>query len=128
MTKIDVKKASEWIRSNNHFADTLLVHPFQQIKLIEHQELIEAWRFGSIAEQKGKHFCEMTDALNTYWVSVIGKGVALIYEKSECCLRRTPLRVRFDDPANPKQLIVEEDRIAWFTDKTAAAKIRFQLV
>jgi hypothetical protein len=93
--------------------------------MVKHQELIEAWRIRPFAEQKRKYFCGIIDALNTYCVSAIEKDIALIYERRKCHLRRTPLRVRFDNPTNPELLIVEENRIAWFTDKTASAKIHF---
>jgi hypothetical protein len=122
--KPEVMKASEWIRNNKHYADTLVINPEHQVKLVENNEILERWLFPlSLWDKKGSHFCGIMDGIEVYWTPHIAKDVSLLYEKSQACLKRTPIVIKFDDPNNPANLLIEEDCVAWSVDNNAISKI-----
>jgi len=125
-TKKDIQNASTWIRENGHYADHLLINGPQYIDLSVNREIIEKWEIDqNFARQQGKDFCGLMNGLKVYLIPFIPKQFMLVYEKGAACLKRTPWNLRFDNYNNPKELVMEEYCIAWFTEEGTAAKVCF---
>jgi hypothetical protein len=124
LTRSDIRKASNLIANNGHLADILIIDPYQHLELSKHNEITN--RGLRQIKKETLHFCGTIDnVIQVYRTLTMSKNIALLFEKQECYINRTPLQLSFDNRYSPEKLIVEEKRIAWFDDKTGAVKIQF---
>lgn len=121
-----VEKASDWIRSNGNFANTLVIHPLEYSTLIKHKEIIDAWQIRPIADREGKNFCGRIDGTNVFRTSAMKREMALLYTKEESSATRTRPNVHLDNPKYPKNIVVEEACTAWLFNKSVGATIVFK--
>lgn len=124
LTRSDIAEAARWIGSNKHVADTLVVDPEQEMKLIMRKEIIPIWSLlPTKPDGDNQHLCGIIDGLKVYWTPKMSGNMALLYEKKETYFAKTPMRIFFDDPAHPSKMIIEEDCVAWAMDSKAIANI-----
>lgn len=126
ISKPDIKKAVGWIHQNalsSHvYPNTLVVNPSLEAEFEKRGDIVEAYRLpkGFI---KGPHFSGIINGLNVFSIPYIPPKIILIYDKHEICLRRTTVKINFDNIEKPRYLWIEEERKVWSKDPNALAKI-----
>jgi len=124
LTKQDVIKAVEWIGGNEYHADTLVVSLKHRLDLVERSEIIPWWDLpGYVSENKGPQFVGIMGGLNVYGIRQLPREISLVYEKEEIWVNRTPMTCEFDDPSDPKKLLISEQCVAYAVDVGALAKV-----
>lgn len=120
-----IVEAYDWIRSNENTPDTLIVHPFEEARLMESKEFLNAYSFPELwRKSAGNHFSGVIGGTNVYWTPALSEHTVLLYEKMETRLWRTPLKVEFDNLNKmPSRLYLGEECFAWAIDDNAVAKI-----
>jgi hypothetical protein len=123
--KLDgLREAIGFIETEGNFADTLLINPLQTPKLMCQESFISKWSLP--AEYPQRHtfaFVGLLGHLLVYETVGLSQTTALLYQKNESRVRKTPLSVKFDDYSHPRKLAVGEDLFAWTVDWGAMAKI-----
>lgn len=124
LTKQDVIKAVEWIGDNEYHADTLVVSLKHRLDLVERSEIIPWWHLpGYVSENNGPQFVGIMGGLNVYGIRELPREISLVYEKEEIWVNRTPMTCEFDDPSDPKKLLISEQCLAYAVDVGALAKV-----
>lgn len=118
-----IKEAIDWISSNIHYPDRMVIYPSDGILLAE--KGIIMWQLPRpLREQKGSHFFGITNGVDVYTTPLIERGTAVIYGMDEIMLMRTPLRIGFDNMEHPNYLTVAEECISGPIYEKAVAKIK----
>ena len=121
-----INEASNWIRTNASSPDTMIVHPFEEEKLIMRSQEFRSVQSlpEHLKKEGGNHFSGILRGVNVYWTPAIPEKVILLYEKVQIRQQRTPLSVQFDAYNRmPEKLSLHEDYVAWSIDEKAVAKI-----
>jgi hypothetical protein len=126
ISKPDVRKAVDWIHQNALGSyvhpNTLVVHPNLEAEFEERGDIIGAYRLPK-GFFNGVHFSGIINGLNVFSVPCIPPNTILIYDKHEIYLRRTKVRVDFDNIKRPRYLLIEEKRKVWPRDSNSLAKV-----
>jgi len=82
------------------------------------------WVRPDLMKARGTHFCGFVKGLNAYWAAEVGRGNALVYEKSEAYLKRTKPKVAVD--SGRARVSVNYEVRAWFADQSAAWRVSYR--
>lgn len=109
LSKSDIKKAEDWMRNQGWYADTIILHYEQEMQFRLKGELLESHLIPINwvpHEDRGPHYSGKINGLNVYWMR-FNKGTAIVYDKDEIILAKTPLNIEFDNLDHPTKLVIE---------------------
>jgi len=98
-----------WIKGQGWFADTIIVHPTQEMEFLIRNDIITSDKIpiGIVPEKnRGPYFSGRIDGLNLYYTTLV-EGFAIIYRKNDIIVKKTMLEINFDDMQHPTKLIVK---------------------
>ncbi len=124
-SSLALSEAYASMSQSTHNPDTLVVHPVHHIELFQSKDFVSVWSLRPEARaSKGGHFYGFLGATEVYWTADIDKQKLLFYEKELARIKRSSLKVRFDDYGDPKHLIAEETFVAWAMEDSAIGIIK----
>ena len=109
LKKEDFQRAKNVLREKTIYANTAIIHHRCIAEFAEYDEYIRNWYLSDLLRWSGPFFAGVLSQLKIYWTDFdYMEKQALVYDKERITVACTPLKVYFDNPENPSQLIVEK--------------------
>lgn len=108
LSKMDIAKLDSWVGSQSWYADTLVIHPEQQVEFLIKNEI---WLKNKIAPtsivKKGYNYTGMLGSLDVI-CTPLAKDLAFVFDKEQIFVAVTPLKIDFDNMYEPHSLKIEQ--------------------
>lgn len=102
-----------------------MIHPEQEAEFLIRNEILPPSMIPTSyipEKERGRNYSGVLNGLNVYWTPLV-KGLAFVYRKSQIIVAKTPLKIDFDNLANPSKLIIKRSCFSTPIDERGVVKI-----
>lgn len=118
----ELQNAIDYVNEGS-FADSLLVQKYNVVSKGDFTPKRKLKNFSKILATMGPAFIGRIGHLDIYRSIGVPQSTALLYERRQINVKKTPLNVGFDDYDRPEILSLDEDMYAWSVKDGALARI-----